>query len=305
MFTGVIPILLTPFTDNGQLDKEGVDKLIKYYVESGVTGLACFGEVSEPDTLSEDEEEYVLERAKSLSKNVPLIAGISNDDVDKCVEAAAKYAAKGVSGFLLAPPRLPKMGEHSVYEFYRAVDRQVDLPIIIHDLPGGVRPVMSPELIVRIVRDTDNVRYLKVEDQPTPMKIERLNSLHEPELVVLGASHGRNFYWELIRGAAGIMTSTPMPEILLAIWENYKSGNTELSKEIFYRSLPLAYYYAEAPVAVKKEVLKHKGLIKSSKMRQRSIVLSEQAVRDLIGLVEWTERSISQMGATDTLRTLR
>lgn len=292
MLSGVIPILLTPFTEEGEIDKEGLVNLIQYYIKEHASALVCFGEVSEPDTLSEEEKQFILETTKNHANKTPLIAGISSDDIGSTIKAAEIFSDIGVTGYLLAPPKKPDLSQQSIYEFYKAVDQKVDFPIIIHDLPAGIRPLMSPELIVKIVRNTEHVRYWKAEDQPTQMKIEKVNSFSEDKLIILGASHGRNFFWELERGAKGIMTSTPMPEILSLIHNNYIAGNIDLARDIFYISTPLNYYYSNSPVVIKKEILKYNGHIKSSRMREVSPILTNDAVKDLIELVEWAKKSI-------------
>lgn len=295
MISGVIPILLSPFLENGDFDRDGLKKLSEYYIHEHVDGLVCFGEVSEPNSLTVDEREYILKETKRMAGKLPIIAGISSDRVSDTLAMVDSYRDEGVSAFLLAPPKNPGMPQDQIYNFYRDVDRHLDLSVIILDQPARVRPVMSPELIVKIVRNTENVRYLKVEDQPTPMKMDRINQLKEKNLKILGASHGRNFYWELERGASGILTSTPLPEILVSIWRSYTSGNNEAAREIFYRSLPLAYYYSDAPVAVKKEVLRYTGRINSAKMRQMGLVLSDSAIEDLWKLVDWTKKSLDEV----------
>lgn len=292
MLNGVIPILLSPFESDGSLDRESLNDLIEYYLKGDVDGLVCFGEVSEPSSLSDDEKDYILKTTLELSKDVPIITGISRENVELSVNAARMFLDRGVSALLLAPPRHPEMEEQKIFEYYCAIDEKVDAPIVILDQPAGIRPKMSPELIARIVKNTSNVRYLKIEEQPTPIKMERINELNEESLIMLGATHGRTFLWELERGAKGIMTSTPLPKILVSIWKNYNAGNIVAAREIFYKSLPLAYYFAEATVAVKKEVLKYKGAMKTSKMRDDSLKLTKGSVNDLIQLVDWTERSL-------------
>lgn len=295
MFEGIIPILLTPFTEDGDLDYDSLRKLTEYYIKEQAKALVCLGEVSEPSTLKDEEKINIVDLVKKFSKGIPLICGISRESVDLTVTAAKEYSDLGVSGYLLAPPKNPSLSQIDIFNFYKKVDEKVDLPIVILDQPAGIRPKMSPEIIAKIVNETNNVRYWKVEDQPTPMKMEKMIKLKVDHLITLGASHGRNFFWELERGASGILTSTPMPEILSLIYENYQNGNIELAREIFYFSIPVTYYYSDYPVAVKKEILRHNGYINSSRMREEGLRLSDSAINDLIELVEWTKTSVDNI----------
>lgn len=295
MIGGVLPLLLTPFGENGEIRLEDVKRLIGYYQDSMVDGLVCLGDASESQALTEDEKRDVVETTIKASKGLPIIAGLSGQTVDEVLDDIERLPINKLSGFLLPPPRNPGMADEKILDFYVSIDKRSDLPIIVLDNPGTIRPIMSPELIVEMVRKTKNVRYLKVEEQPTSLKMERINAIGERDLVILGASHGRNFLWELERGAAGILTSTPLPRILVSIWKSYSEGKTELAREIFLKSLPLAYFFSESPVAVKKEVLKHTGIIGSAKMREKSPTLSPAALRDLIRILEWTESNMDQI----------
>lgn len=294
MFGGVLPLLLTPFGENGEIEIEDLRRLIGYYLDSMVDGLVCLGDASESQSLTEDEKNRIVKMTLDDAGELPVIAGISGQSAQQVLDSVEILPVNRLSGFLLPPPRDPGMENQEILDFYTSVDKHVDLPIIILDNPGIVRPVMSPELIVEIVRKTGNVRYLKVEEQPTSIKMEKINGLGERSLIMLGASHGRNFIWELERGAAGILTSTPLPRILVSIWKSFSGGQPDLAREIFYKSLPLAYFFSESPVAVKKAVLKHIGIIKSSRMRENSPALSPGALRDLVRVIEWTEASMDQ-----------
>ena len=240
MLGGVIPLLLTPFRENGDIDPEDLERLMDYFVDSGVDVFACLGEGSEAANLTDEEKIQVIEITLKKARHLPLIAGLTGQSMQSINDEISRLPAHQLSGYLIPPPRSVGMSRNEILTFYTKVDQIVDVPIVILDNPGKVRPVIPPELIVDIVRKTRNVRYLKIEEQPTMLKMENLNLLGEKRLKILGASHGRNFLWELERGAAGILTSTPLPSILVAIWKSFARGDKERATDIFYKSLPLA-----------------------------------------------------------------
>ncbi len=289
MLSGVLTLLLTPFDEKGEVEFGDIKRLISYYQDSMVDGLVCLGDASESQFLNDDEKSRIVETTINVSKGLPVIAGISGQTADEVVNSLEELPQKGLSGYLIPPPRDPGMSGDKIIDFYSSIDRHTDLPIIILDNPQTIRPVISPEHIVEIVRKTQNVRYLKVEDQPTASKIEKLNSLGERNLAIFGASHGRNFFWELERGVSGILTSTPLPKILVSVWKAYSEGKTELARDLFLKSLPLAYFFPEYPVAVKKEVLKYLKVIGSSKTRKDAPILSQKSMKDLVDILEWTD----------------
>jgi dihydrodipicolinate synthase/N-acetylneuraminate lyase len=134
------------------------------------------------------------------------------------------------------------------------------------------------------------------------MKLSRLRELAGSELKVFGASHGRSYLWELERGAVGIMTASPIPEYLIAIWRAFQRGELKKARELFFYSLPLAHFYGEIALAIKKEVLVSRGVIETANMKQPSSELREADRKALLELVHWMETNIERSSGIPPFR---
>jgi len=100
---GVYPALITPFTADGGVDKEGLRRLVEYVVEGGVAGIVPCGTTGESATLSHKEHEEVIDVVVDCSK-VPVIAGTGSNNTKEAVEFTKHAADAGADACLLITP---------------------------------------------------------------------------------------------------------------------------------------------------------------------------------------------------------
>ena len=286
---GLFPILLTPFSDSLKVDFDTLDKLVEYYRKSRVDGLTCLGEVSEVDLLDEEEKRSILKIViKAVHGEVPVIAGAGRGSINSTKTAVEEAFSLGASAALIPPPKNPVLKGEEIYDYYVQLDDVSKGPIIILDNPSLGYPLISVDTVTRLVNDSRNIRGIKVEEQPSILKIVALRKSLGDSVSIYGATHGRSLFWEMERGIDGVITSAPIPSHMLRIWDLFHEGEREKAYEAFLASLPMAYFMQERPVAVKKEILKHLGIFPNNLVRKRSDSLDDQTAMDLDILVDWT-----------------
>ncbi|MGC8515295.1 MAG: dihydrodipicolinate synthase family protein [Thermoplasmata archaeon] len=286
---GLFPILLTPFTESMNVDFDSLAKLVEYYHKSHVDGLTCLGEVSEVDLLNEEEKRSILQKVlEAVNGEMPVIAGAGRGSI-KPTSAAVKEAFNlGASAVMVPPPKVPAMKGEEIYDYYVQLDDVSKGSIIILDNPSLGYPLISVETVTRLVNDSRNIKGIKVEDQPSILKIVALRKSLGESIEIYGASHGRSLFWEMERGIDGVITSAPVPSHMLKIWKLFHEGEREKAYEAFLASLPMAYFMQERPVAVKKEILRHLGVFPNNLVRKRADILDDLTAMDLDRLVDWT-----------------
>ncbi|MDG7000575.1 MAG: dihydrodipicolinate synthase family protein [Nitrososphaerota archaeon] len=292
---GVYMVLLTPYDSDGNQDSKGLEKIVDFYISSGIDGITALGEVSEVDKLTESErEENIKHVINKVDGRVPVVIGASRQSTRQAVEAAQWAEEKGATAIMVAPPKNLKMTSVEMLHYFKEVGKNVSLPLIIQDEPETGHPYMPVDLILRISKEVPNAKYVKLEDQPSPLKMEHLCEF--PGMPhIFSASHGRDLFWALERGVVGVMTSSPLPEFLVGIWNSYKHGEIEKARELFYINLPLMHYFPEMILKVKKEVLKQRGLIEYTKVRENETDLSRKSIADLVDMLNWTMEKSRQI----------
>ena len=289
MLNGLFPILLTPFSDSLKVDFDTLDKLVEYYQKSHVDGLTCLGEVSEVDLLDEEEKRSILQMViEAVHGEMPVIAGAGRGSINSTKTAVEEAFSLGASAALIPPPKNPVFKGEEIYDYYVQLDDVSKGPIIILDNPSLGYPLISVDTVTRLVNDSRNILGIKVEEQPSILKIVALRKSLGDSVSIYGATHGRSLFWEMERGIDGVITSAPIPSHMLRIWDLFDKGEKEKAYEAFLASLPMAYFMQERPVAVKKEILKHLGIFPNNLVRKRSDLLDDLTAMDLDILVDWT-----------------
>ncbi len=289
---GVCTITLTPFTDDGDVDLEGIDSLTDYYLDSGVHGLTILGIMGEAHKLSDDERSAVMERYISAADSrVPVIVGCSAMATRVVIERAREAEEAGAAAVMVAPPNNVRNLD-LVFEHYRRVAEAIAVPVVVQDEPVNTGVVMPAAFVARVVNEIEGCRYVKLEEAPTTIKITSLIQRIEDSRKragIFGGLGGMYFYEELARGAAGIMTGFAYQEILAHTYELFEAEKKREAQEYFFRYLPLIRFEAQlgvGGVGIRKEVFKMRGVIPSSHVRFPTPALDEETLGELEELVD-------------------
>ena len=285
---GIFAILPTPFDENRGIDRESLRNLVEFEIKAGVSGITILGILGEVHRLSDEERvrvtKLVMEEAKG---RIPVVSGTGGSGTDLAMKYSREAAQLGVDAIMVAPPRLPKPNDEAIYRYYRDVAGSVGVEIVIQDEPVTYGVHFSPSLIARL-SEIEGIRYLKLEDAPTLPKISQIRKLIGERIGIFGGLGGLYAYEELSRGACGIMTGFAYPELLAEIYTEFKKGNASKARDLFYRALPIIRYEAQPGInlAIRKEILKLRGIIKFATLREPATNLDEEGLRELDQLME-------------------
>ena len=136
MFKGVFTALLTPFK-NGELDEVSFRSFIDFQIESGIHGLVPVGTTGESPTVSHDEHKLAVEICiDQANKKVPIIAGTGSNNTAEAIELTNHACEKGADAALVVTPYYNKPNQEGLYEHYKAIAENSDIPIVIYNIPG-------------------------------------------------------------------------------------------------------------------------------------------------------------------------
>jgi 4-hydroxy-tetrahydrodipicolinate synthase len=136
MFSGSMVALITPFS-NGQIDFETMDELIQFQIDSGTDGIVPVGTTGESPTLSHEEHKQIIERVvKTVAGRVPVIAGTGSNSTAEAIELTAFAKQVGADASLQVCPYYNKPTQQGLYEHFKAIAEEVDLPAVLYNIPG-------------------------------------------------------------------------------------------------------------------------------------------------------------------------
>lgn len=297
---GVFIIAATPFSDQGVLDFESADKLIDFYLECGVNGITILGVMGEAPKLDHAESiqfaRHVLQRVNS---RVPVIVGVSSSGLGNMSTLTSSVMEMGAAGVMVSP--LPGLNnEAKVFDYFAEVCSTLgqDVPICFQDFPQASGVHVSVDTILSVTTQLPQVVMLKHEDWPGLGKLSRVrlesNTVQEPRISVLTGNGGLFLPQELQRGADGAMTGFAYPEMLVDVVAMHKAGRTDEAEDIFDNYLPLVRYEQQPGfgLAVRKEILRRRGVIRSAAVRAPGPRLGTEDHAELSRLIIRLERKL-------------
>lgn len=288
--TGVHTIMPTPFTPAGALDEESLARMVRFLADAGVDGVTVLGYLGEAHKLSEAEQDVVVTiTAQAAGGRIKVFSGASAGGVRVSVERGLRFLELGADGLMVAPVSDQPV---TVVAQYRELDAALSanggrVPVIVHDYPAATGIRLTAAILARLHSEVPSVTTVKLEDAPTPSKVQALKAL-APELSVLGGLGGLYLLEELGRGADGVMTGVSFPELLTDAVARSAAGEEDVrvAAHAGYRAAGAYLNFEFQPgvgLAIRKEVYRRRGAIESATVRAPGAVLDPALERELDG----------------------
>jgi 4-hydroxy-tetrahydrodipicolinate synthase len=296
---GVYVICPTPFESGGRVDAASTDRMVEAYLKAGATGLTILGIMGEAPKLAADEAlAFARQVIKTVAGRVPVIVGVSAAGFAAMSGLSSKVMDAGAAGVMIAPPSTLKTDDQIVSYYADAVEAiGTDVPWVLQDYPLTTNVVMTPKVIMRIIEQSPSCVMLKHEDWPGLDKITTLRRASDAgqarRVSILCGNGGMFLPFEMERGADGAMTGYAYPEMLVGVVDLINQGKRAEAHDLFDRHLPLVRYETQPGVglAVRKYVLKRRGIIATDTLRKPGPKLSPETIADIEWLMERIERS--------------
>lgn len=284
---GVMPILPTIFSADGQIDHGGTRRVLDYVIDSGAAAVVFPGLASEYDTLSKDERlEMTATLGEWIGGRIPFVVGASAASrSDAIAYAQAGARAGAVSAMILTPKDLgddiPAMAD-----FYRAVHAESGIAIMVQNAPAPMGIGLPGEKVAKLAREVEGIRYVKEEAPPSGQRITELRRLAGDHLdAVFGGAGARFVIDEFERGATGAMPACEITELHVAMHAHYTQGRIREARDLFEQTLPLLNMQANFRWRLTKAVLQRRGLIEHPFVRAKGPSLDPYDVAELDALL--------------------
>jgi 4-hydroxy-tetrahydrodipicolinate synthase len=153
--------LITPFSE-GDIDFKTLDELIAFQLKSGIDGIVPVGTTGESPTLSHAEHKQVIERVvKAVAGEVPVIAGAGSNSTAEAIELAGFSKKVGADATLQVCPYYNKPTQEGFYQHFKTIAEEVDLPMVLYNIPGRCGAGLTVETVARLANDVENVVAIK------------------------------------------------------------------------------------------------------------------------------------------------
>lgn len=154
--------LITPFTDNGDVDFRALRRLVEYQVTSHADFLCILCTTSENPTLTIEERTQIKNLVvEVVNKRIPIVMGCGGNCTAAVVKELEKADLKGIDAILSVVPYYNKPSQEGLYQHFSAIAKASPLPIILYNVPGRVGVNMTAETTLRLARENNNIIAIK------------------------------------------------------------------------------------------------------------------------------------------------
>jgi len=151
---GVLPALITPFTDDGaHVDTQALAAIVERLVGAGVDGLVPGGSTGEFTTLTGAERRLLVEATvDAAAGRVPVVAGTGALSTRETVELSVHAERSGAAAVMVVPPFYDALSWRELVAHFRAVAEAISIPIMYYNLPSATGVIVDAERLAELRR---------------------------------------------------------------------------------------------------------------------------------------------------------
>ena len=152
--TGSIVALVTPFLPDGQIDYQGLRKLVDWHVEQGTQCIGVVGTTGEAPTVAVDEHiEIIRVAVEQAAGRVPVMAGCGANSTAEAIHLARSAKSVGADCQLQVVPYYNKPTQEGQYLHFKQIAEAVgDLPMVLYNVPGRTVASMDHDTVLRLTQ---------------------------------------------------------------------------------------------------------------------------------------------------------
>ena len=252
-FEGAITAMVTPFSQNGEVDYGGLRNNVRFQIKEGISGLLPLGTTGETPTLSAEEKEKVAKAViEEAGGKVPVLVGTGSYSTKTTIEQTKKAKELGADAALIVSPYYNKPTQEGLYLHFKSVAESVDIPIIIYNIQGRTGVNIETGTLLRL-SSIKNIIGVKEASGNMNQMMDVINQLPK-DFVVLSGDDSLTLPLMSLGGRGVIsVVSNLLPKKVSRMVELYLEGKTEEAKKLHYELLPLfrAAFIETNPMPIK------------------------------------------------------
>lgn len=262
MFRGSMVALVTPFNEDFSIDFNAYGRLIDFHLGRGTHGIVPCGCTGEAATLAHEEQKQIIKFAvERVERAIPVVAGTGSNNTTEAIELTRYAKEVGADGALLITPYYNKPTREGQIAHYTSIAQQVDIPIMLYNVPSRTGVKMDPTTIAELF-EVPNIVSVKeacgsVDQVSQILSLCGINVMSGDDPLTLPM---------MAVGAAGVVSvaANVVPEKVAALCDAFDARDLDTAKALHYELTPLlkALFVQTNPLPVK-AVLAQMGLIKN------------------------------------------
>ena len=270
---GVLPVLQTPFTDDGEIDCAVLQREIDWAFDTGADGVVV-AMVSEILRLGYRRRRELAERVCQAAQGRGFcVVSVGAESITEAVEFAEHAEKHGASAVMAIPPVATGLGSTATREYFAAIAGSISIPLVVQDASSYVGEAIDMSVYVSLLEQFGEDRiYFKPEASPLGPNLSKLRDATHGKARIFEGSGGINLVDCYRRGIVGTMPGTDLLDGIVALWQALQAGDDE---RIYQLSLPICALVAlqlqgglDGFLAIEKYLMKKRGIFINTKQIQ-------------------------------------
>lgn len=232
MFKGSIVALITPMTENGEIDYPSLQKLVEFHIESGTDGLVAVGTTGESATLPMHEHIQVVKKTVEYAAGrIKVISGSGANSTDEAIELSQASAGVGADGLLSVVPYYNKPQQRGMIAHFEKVADACELPLLLYNVPGRTVADMLPQTTAELAA---HPRIVGIKDATGDLsRLQELKSLLPADFILLSGDDPTGCEF-MLQGGHGVIsvTANVVPEMMARLCQAAISGARDTAEQI-------------------------------------------------------------------------
>ncbi|TWU11015.1 4-hydroxy-tetrahydrodipicolinate synthase [Allorhodopirellula heiligendammensis] len=231
-FAGLAVAIITPFRDN-QLDVSRLREQIEFQIDAGTNCIVPAGTTGESPTLSHEEHERVIaETIACVAGRVKVMAGAGSNNTAEALRLSRRAAAEGADAVLQVAPYYNKPTQEGMYQHFRAIAEEVDIPVCVYNIPGRTSKNIEVETIQRLA-ELPGITMVK---EATGSLDQCSAILGTTDLTVLSGDDSLTLPMMSV-GAEGVISvaGNVVPSVMLEMVQAATAGDYTTAAELHHR----------------------------------------------------------------------
>lgn len=204
MFEGTYTALVTPFR-SGKVDDKAFAELIERQIAAGIEGIVPVGTTGESPTLNMVEHARVIELAVQIArKRTKVVAGTGSNSTAEAIELSLGAQKAKADALLLVAPYYNKPSPEGMFQHFRAIARETEVPIMLYSVPGRCAVEITVETVGRLAQECPKIRAIK-EAGGKPERVDAIRAVVPADFEILSGDDAMTLDF-MKRGAVGVVS---------------------------------------------------------------------------------------------------
>ena len=226
-FHGVVPPVVTPLTENLEVDYASLTRVVENLIDGGVHGLFVLGSSGEVVFYDDATRRRILEHVvKVAAGRAPVLAGVMDPTTDRVIAHARAAQEIGVDAVVATSPFYPRTSSPEIADHFRYIRDAIDVPLVAYDIPVCTHYKLDRRMVVDLARegviaglkdssgDDGNFRFCLLDLADTPDVFLMTGSEIVVDTALMMGAHG------VVPGLANVD-----PHGYVRLWNHAQAGD--------------------------------------------------------------------------------